>query len=160
MYTFSYKFVPSSDTLLTQVLPKPEHIIKHLNTISLETYVSLLLLFSFSLFFPSPPLHSPPLLSPPLSSPLLLMTSNMERRKVLRSHVGKGIRASKTHCALQPSAELVGLQSIVRMGHQRSGEGVGLSKATQPVETMTCILPHCLLGRQAEVMLLRTLACP
>ena len=35
---------------------------------------------------------------------------------------------------------------------------VCLTKITQPAETMTSILPQCLLGRQAESLLLRTLA--
>lgn len=69
------------------------------------------------------------------------MTSDMERRQVLKSHVDMGIKAGKTHSALWPSTELIGFHPIVQTGLQRSRESMGLSKITQPAETTTFILP-------------------
>lgn len=77
---------------------------------------------------------------------------------MLGSCVGKGIRAGKTPSAPRPSTELREFHPTVQMGHQRSRDGVSLSKATQSAETTTSTLPQGLLGRQAESMLLRTLA--
>lgn len=83
------------------------------------------------------------------------MTNNKERRQVLENCVGKGIRAGKTHSVPQLPTELMGFYPIAQKGHQKSRESMSLSKITQRAETMTSILPRCLLGWQVESLLLR-----